>query len=135
MKKRVLIAILCTIECIVFTAIMISSMFILFHGALLATPIWAILWTFFAFDVLWLITLKYNMKYRIIFSFISGFSVYHILAILLLCSQIEPLSTKQIFLAIFNGVIQILIIGYLILFINKMIKYAKNFIRRSREIN
>ena len=122
MKKRITIAVVCLVEFVAFNVFMMFSSLCLFHAAVIATPIWAILWTIFAFDVIWLITLKYNFKYRIVFGFIAGFSVYNVLAFLVTSLSYPNLSNSAITFLVINSVIQFICILFVIRFTTKNIK-------------
>ncbi|QOR34880.1 hypothetical protein IMX26_15675 [Clostridium sp. 'deep sea'] len=121
--KRIIIAVICLVDLVAFNAFMMFSSMIFFHAVLLATPVWAVLWTIFAFDVIWLITLKYNFKYRIVFGFISGFSVYNVLAFLVVKSLgYSNLRNSGIAFLVINSVIQFICVLFVIKFVKKNIK-------------
>ena len=123
--KRIAIAVLCLIEFIFICAFMLYCTVLLIPGVVLGAPVWAVLWTIFAFDVLWLITLKYNLKHRIIFSFISGFSVYNLIANLSLLSSLGNLTSNKTTKFIVYNIIQIILIVYIVMFLKSKVKKLK----------
>ena len=110
-RKRILIALLCAAEFIIFSAAMLIVTLSLFHAAFLAFPLWALLWTLFVFDLIWLITLRYYLAYRVLFSLTASFTVYNLLSLLLLTAI--PAERLTVMLIV-NNTIQALLIGTVI---------------------
>lgn len=128
--KRIFILLLCIIEFFLFSALMLLGFVMLFHAAVLSFPLWSFLWTLFFFDLIWLLTLKYNLKLRIIWSLIAAFYSYFVISTLFLYSLSEGSIPKtNLTVIIINCALAFLISIYVIIKAIKLVKFLKASIR------